>query len=317
MSDSENQALAVELASAERLGERGIETWALVPFYAYPEDAEQSATALRGTVEAVQPMVDHVVVVNDGTTLTEGDVPGFVDFYGLDSHLGKAAAIREGAYQIVRRSKSDRDLIVQVDADFDQEPRDTIRFLARYAELARRAHQPRLLIGDRYHNMPGNLIRYRRDWLAINRTLAGEAGYRSVADLQSGFRAYTVDLGAEFARCGNAYRYGIEAEQAVIAMANHADVESIYLTASRVRDASTDALKWLENFAAMLDHSEAFGDRSGEYGQLRRLWKAFDKIMAAIQERRDLRVKVPILGVEREFYFYMPDDNRYTVVTLD
>jgi len=304
---------------SERLIKKGIETWALLPFYSFPTDCPQSVEKLKKTAETVAAFVNHVVVVNDGVKgLTKDQLPRGADLYRLDTHLGKAAAIREGVFQISQRVRSERDLIIQADADFDQDPRDTVIFLNRYEELSRREHQPTLLIGDRYHNSPDNLIRYRRDLLAINRGIISEAGYRiGTGDLQSGFRAYSVDLAKMFGNTGKSYRYGIEVEQAIIAMAKKVNVESVFLSTSRIRTASTDALKWIENFAGILDHTKDFGGEKGQGGNLIKVWTALEIALNAMQERKDVKVTIPVAGQSREFYFFMPDEKNYTVVSLN
>ncbi len=305
---------SIDTLASERLHQDGLETWAILPYYSPTDTNEQSIVQLSATAEIATSIFDHTIVVADGKPMSKEELPVGVDHINLDTHLGKAAAIREGIYQVTSQSTDARDLVVQIATDFDQNPWDALRFLHRYTELRKRGHEPTLLIGDRYHHMPENLIRYRLGLLAMNTALSRENGYRKTSDFQSGFRAYTADLAETYADLGDSYMFGIEAEQTVLSMAQGARIEPVFLTRSRLRTASTAAIKWIENMNGMVDHSDKFSTKSGKYGKLTQVWEALDTVSDAMLERKDAKVIIPVAGVDREFFFYMSDDENYTLV---
>ncbi len=298
----------------DQLQQDGVETWAILPYYSPQDTNEQTLDQLVATAEISASLFDHTIVIADGKPIDKSELPAGVECVSLASHLGKAATIREGIRQVTANSDDDRDLLVQIDTDFDQDPMDATRFLHRYAELRDRDHQPTLLIGNRYHNMPENLIRYRIGLLAMNTAISRENGYRKMTDFQSGFRAYTLDLAKTFTNLGESYMFGIEAEQTVLSMAQGARIEPVPLSKSRLRTASTTAVKWIENLNGMLDHAKRFSGKSGEYGHMQDIWEALDKVSGAMQERKDAKVTIPVAGIDREFFFYMSDSENYTLV---
>jgi hypothetical protein len=294
----------------ERLEKAKIETYALMSFYSFPADAPQSIEKLLATIETVKPLVNHIVVVNDGGAILKNQIPDYVKFIDINAHIGKAAAFREGYRYIVGKSNNPKDVIIQTDTDFDQNPEDTSLFIQKYSELIERGNKKILLIGDRYHNMPENRVRYRQDILAINRDLTRQFNYTGIADIQSGFRAYNVGLAQEFVNSGNSYRYGLEAEQTTIALINKSDIQNVYLSSSRLRTASTDPDKWIENTYAILSHSRKLNENPNY--KLTAYLMSIEKANEAMIKRQDARVNI----CGKEYYFFLSAPQKYSVVSI-
>lgn len=295
----------------QRLRENKAEIWALMSYYSFPIDAPQSVDKLLNTINTVRPFVDHIVVVNDGGSLTQEKIPKDIKFIQINTHIGKAAAFREGYRYIVGKSNNPKDLIIQTDTDFDQNPSDVSLFIQKYSELISRKYKKILILGDRYHNIPENRIRFRQDILAINRALTRKFNYFDIADIQTGFRAYSLNLAQDFLNCGDSYRYGLEAEQTIIALKNSAKIFNVYLSASRLRFASTDPDKWIENTNAILDHSFEF--INSKNSDLFNYFSAIEKVNEAMSKRQDVCVNID----GTKYYFYQNEPQKYTVVSLN
>ena len=147
-----------------------------------------------------------VIVVDDGSTDgTAAMVEGLpVVLLRNETNLGKAASLRRGAVEALRRGAA---VIVTLDGDGQHEPEDVPLLLE-----AHRTAPGHLIVGARLHQrdrIPGP--RYWANRVA-NFWIGLAAGY-PIADSQSGFRLYPACIFNEArVRCDRAHSFVFESE---------------------------------------------------------------------------------------------------------
>ena len=137
-------------------------------------------------VIGVRPFVDHVVVVDDGSSdeTAERARGAGAEVISLRRNLGKGHAVRAGLASIFEREFTH---VLMLDADMQHLPSEAPRLL----EVAARSGAA-VVIGER---------QFRRSEMPASRYHANRIGSRAlsafvgvpVADTQCGFRVYVVD----------------------------------------------------------------------------------------------------------------------------
>ena len=168
--------------------------------------AYNEAATIRDVAQRARQQAELVIVVDDGSTDGTADALADLDVVLLrnDRNLGKAASLRRGADEAMRRGAV---AIVTLDGDGQHCPEDIAALLRAW-----RATPERIVIGSRLHlrshipparywaNRVGNF------WIGL------AAGY-AIADSQSGFRVYPARLLREArVRCDRARSFVFESE---------------------------------------------------------------------------------------------------------
>jgi glycosyltransferase involved in cell wall biosynthesis len=176
-------------------------TGAAVVIPAYNEASTIRDVALRAAAQ-----VPLVIVVDDGssdgTAAALGGVP--VAVLRNSANLGKAASLRRGAEEAIRRGA---ELIITLDGDGQHAPEDIPALLEAYRAapghviVGARLHQRHLIPASRYW-----ANRFANFWIAL-------ASGHPIADSQSGFRIYPARIFSE-ARVGydRAHSFVFESE---------------------------------------------------------------------------------------------------------
>lgn len=234
--------------------------WALVPFWHSPDGEYFSAKieALIKTVVALKKTADGVVVVSDGVSIEVKEADKVI---AVPNHVGKAEAIRQGIrFLLADPSVS---IIVQCDADLDQNPADAQIMIDRYGACPKQeiaGGLPVLIIGDRYSDK--KIIFYRRIILWLSKTLFGFWGM-PLRDVVSGFRLYNRQFAIKFVELSKSSSYGLETEMVVCAYLMGAFTDSVMLTYSRPRDPFTVKEKVRQNVDAILLHGKEIKAKDG------------------------------------------------------
>lgn len=168
---------------------------------AYNEAATIRDVALRARRQA-----ELVIVVNDGSTDATTSALAGVDVVLLrnEGNLGKAASLRRGADEAMRRGAS---AIVTLDGDGQHFPEDIAVLLRAWREAPER-----IVIGSRLHHR--ERIPTARYWAnrVANFWIGLAAGY-AIADSQSGFRIYPARVLREArVRCDRSRSFVFESE---------------------------------------------------------------------------------------------------------
>jgi glycosyltransferase involved in cell wall biosynthesis len=149
--------------------------------------AYNEAASIRDLVERALQIIPNVVVVDDGssdaTATRIADLP--IVLLRNQRNLGKAASLWKGFEHAIARGAR---YVVTLDGDGQHRPEDIGRLLA-----AAGRHPGTIVIGARLHdkqNFP--LHRYYANQIA-RFWISWAAGY-PIADTQSGFRVYPVEL---------------------------------------------------------------------------------------------------------------------------
>ncbi|NJD05790.1 MAG: glycosyltransferase family 2 protein [Methylococcaceae bacterium] len=156
------------------------ESWLVVPAY-------NEAATIRTVVERARPYVDHLVVVNDGSTDSTGDILAELPVTVLthDSNRGKAASLWHGLTHAVSQGA---ERVLTLDGDDQHEPADIPALL----EAAER-HPDRRIVGSRFHD-PSVIPKGRRRSNRVANFWIGWAAGQPIEDSQSGFRVYPAEL---------------------------------------------------------------------------------------------------------------------------
>ena len=235
--------------------------WLLIPFYSNPESPDYSSTVDKFkdfSINAKNLTGLKLAIVDDGSKLNPEDFVGFSDrLVQLPQNNGKALAVRYGLKALLEDSTIDPGFIIQYDGDGDQSYIDIPHFITKLQEVTEGdSKNPALLIGDRYSErlvtIPNpDSITYRQSLLIFLGSLAGQLGF-DIKDWVSGARGYTKEYAKKFVERSHSNKYGIEAEQLVIAYLEGASVARVPLAFSRPRDPYTEKSKWLQNFDSFL-----------------------------------------------------------------
>lgn len=168
--------------------------------------AYNEAASIRDVAQRARQLVELVIVVDDGSTdATVAALAGLdVVLLRNESNLGKAASLRRGADEAMRRGAS---AIVTLDGDGQHCPEDIPALMRAWREapgcivIGSRLHQRELIPSARYRaNRVANF------WIGL------AAGY-AIADSQSGFRVYPARVLREArVRCDRARSFVFESE---------------------------------------------------------------------------------------------------------
>lgn len=175
--------------------------WAVIP-------ALNEAATLRDLVVAVRPLVDGVVVVDDGSTDGTGKTVDGLDVV-LVSHpqrMGKGVALRDGFDEAMRRGA---EAVITLDADGQHAPADIPRLAAAW-----RANPARIVIGARLIGRESQPAARRRANNVADWFVSWAAGQR-VVDSQSGQRIYPK-AAMELARHCRSNGFDFEADILVV-----------------------------------------------------------------------------------------------------
>jgi glycosyltransferase involved in cell wall biosynthesis len=161
-----------------------------------------------------------VVVVNDGSSDTTSAVARAhgVDVLDLPFNLGVGAAMRAGFRHALQQGY---DVVVQVDADGQHDPRDVPRLVEQLGEAD-------VVVGARFAGTGEYAVRGPRRWamLVLARVLSG-LGRTRLTDTTSGFRASGPRAVRLFAVHYPAEYLGDTVESLVIAMRSGLVVEQV------------------------------------------------------------------------------------------
>ena len=171
--------------------------WAVIPVFNNKDTVKAVAVACRQEL-------DHVVVVDDGSTDTDvAALFGGTDIVVLrhDNNRGKGCAILTALAYIQTQGG---EFMITLDADGQHHPRDIGKFLPVLAE-----HPAAIVIGARRMdapNVPASSrfgMRFSDFWLRLETGVA-------MKDTQSGFRAYPVSYISQLDLVGNSYDFEVE-----------------------------------------------------------------------------------------------------------
>ncbi|MBW2967368.1 glycosyltransferase family 2 protein [Candidatus Woesearchaeota archaeon] len=226
----------------------GCKIGVVIPFYYLTDSLETDIGTLQHTIDSVKPFTEAIVVVDDGTELsTLNDV----QLIKHPSNSGKGCAIRTGLEFLL--SDEEVQFIVEVDADNDQDPKETYRFLDAFT--SRDPSERYLVIGDRYAapemQKPSN---YRAVINQIQTLLFAELGYE-LRDSVSGFRGYSrafAELVLKDSLCNG---FGIASEEIILAYLTKSVVDSIPLGFAKPRKNFTKAYKIGEVLEGITAHA--------------------------------------------------------------
>lgn len=168
--------------------------------------AYNEAATIRDVAQRARRQADLVIVVDDGSS--DGTAAALADLDVVllrnDGNLGKAASLRRGADEALRRGAQ---AIVTLDGDGQHFPEDIALLLRAW-----RAAPEHIAIGSRLHRR-GHIPRARY-WAnrVANFWIGLAAGY-AIADSQSGFRVYPARLLREArVRCDRSRSFVFESE---------------------------------------------------------------------------------------------------------
>lgn len=184
---------------------------ALLPAY-------QEERAIADVVRRVRKELDHVLVIDDGSTdNTSGQARAAgADLIRHDSNRGKGAAIKTGLAQLLKREFSH---ILLLDADGQHRPEEIPVFLQAAGETG-----AQLLLGNRMGDS-GNMPFVRR---LVNRYMSWRISRlcrQRIPDSQCGFRMLHRDLARELFCQSDAYDF--ESEMLFIAAAKGIRIASV------------------------------------------------------------------------------------------
>jgi glycosyltransferase involved in cell wall biosynthesis len=168
--------------------------------------AYNEAATIRDVAQRALGQAGLVIVVDDGSTDATASALAGLEVVVLrnQANLGKAASLRRGAEEAMRRGAS---AIVTLDGDGQHCPEDIPLLLRAWREAPER-----IVIGSRLHRREH--IPPARYWAnrVANFWIGLAAGY-AIADSQSGFRVYPARvLRAARVRCDRARSFVFESE---------------------------------------------------------------------------------------------------------
>jgi glycosyltransferase involved in cell wall biosynthesis len=201
------------------------QTAAVIPAY---QDEKHIGDIVRRTRERV----DHVLVVDDGSTdqTAQRAREAGAEVITHDQNRGKGEAIKTGlGYWLAATSPPGGGLAQEItwvsllDSDGQHLPEEIDRFLS----AAALATQPTFLIGNRMNNLTGMPFMRR----VVNRYMSGQISRvcgQEIPDTQCGFRMVERQLVPELLSGGNRFEY--ETEVLIIASRKGYRIESVPIT---------------------------------------------------------------------------------------
>jgi glycosyltransferase involved in cell wall biosynthesis len=176
------------------------------PLAAVVIPAYNEAATIRDVAQRARQQVALVIVVDDGSS--DGTAAALADLDVVllrnDGNLGKAASLRRGADEALRRGAR---AIVTLDGDGQHFPEDIALLLRAWREAPEH-----IVIGSRLHRR--SHIPRARYWAnrVANFWIGLASGY-AIADSQSGFRVYPARLLREArVRCDRSRSFVFESE---------------------------------------------------------------------------------------------------------
>lgn len=182
-----------------RLGRKNMKTIAIIP--AYNEEIGIGSITLN-----VQRYVDHVLVVDDGSSDSTADIAELAGAEVIRHHQnqGKGAALRTGFSRV-----DGYDAVVTIDADGQHNPHEIPKLLEPIIK-----GEADLVNGSRYvEGGEKNTPKYRRVGQSVLDIATNMNGKINVTDSQSGFRAFSANTIPAFRF--NLSGFGIESEMLV------------------------------------------------------------------------------------------------------
>ena len=182
-----------------RLGRKNMKTIAIIP--AYNEEIGIGSITLN-----VQRYVDHVLVVDDGSSDSTADIAELAGAEVIRHHQnqGKGAALRTGFSRV-----DGYDAVVTIDADGQHNPHEIPKLLEPIIK-----GEADLVNGSRYvEGGEKNTPKYRRVGQSVLDIATNMNGKINVTDSQSGFRAFSANTIHAFRF--NLSGFGIESEMLV------------------------------------------------------------------------------------------------------
>ena len=225
-----------------------------------------------------------------------------IDLIILPFQIGKAETIRQGLRHILTKNI---DIVVQIDGRNKQLCNQTIS----HCELVKDGFD--LVLSNRYHYQDVSNQEHRYSFLKlVNHIVVAIAGY-SFQDLVCGTRAYTKELAQYFTK-SRSFGYGIEIEQALIAMSKNKKIIDIGVQ-SNIQHKGTNVEKIEDNFSTLLSYAIDLDYRDDIIFLL-------NLIMVNIKKRIDFEIDARCIGIENKilFKYVMPNQtNAYTSGTYN
>ena len=221
----------------------------VIPFYYLSDDFENDVKTLQETINSIFPFVKKIIVVNDGTKLSNIYNAQLIKH---EHNIGKGTAIRTGLAAIL----SDKNIkfVIEVDADNDQDPKEVVKFLEVFK--SKNFKDNYLVIGDRYTapemKNPGH---YRESINKIQTLLFNQFGF-SIRDSVSGFRGYSRAFANEILHNSKSNGFGIATEELILAYLTNTTLEKISLDYAKPRKIFTKAYKLSEVIEGITIHKE-------------------------------------------------------------
>lgn len=308
--------MAERIPSAEHIPIKE-NSWLFIPFYSNPASTnyEVAVDKFEGFLVNAKKVIGlKLMVVDDGCGLKPERFQKVADsLVTIPENKGKAYAVREGLRNLLDNPNLNTGFIVQYDGDGDQSFVDVPVVHSRLKEVSDgNPNIPALVIGDRYSEKlvtPPNpdSVPYRQTILMFFGAIARELGFDDVRDWVSGARGYTKGYARKFLENSKSSRYGLEAEQLVVASLVGARVTTAPLTESRPRDPHTLISKWLQNFEVYINHEKALREQGKD-----RLVDLIKSLVAHLRAEEDVfDLDLALIGEDTRMHFTRLGD-RYT-----
>jgi len=235
----------------------------IIPFYENPDcSPKEHVKRVSRTLFSVAQLGLHhrVVLVDDGNSLRGGEIniPNVVVTLKLDSHRGKAGAVREGIAWVLKNNQN-AEYIIQSDCDGDPNPRQVRAMLQALIDQDITGDQPAMVLGERDEALRKHkrFDEHREALFSLQNHFCGLLGYPQIVDPTTGLRLYTRKLAETFIALGKAQGFGCDVEQLIIARLLNAQVIPYKLYDARRRADHTDIAKFQSSQEALMLHSVA------------------------------------------------------------
>ena len=197
---------------------------AIIPFY-NPENV------FRKVIDDTLPLVDYLVLVNDGSTNDVSDLlvhDQKIHFFNLESNSGKGAALRRGFAEAIALGSR---YIITLDSDYQHEPKYIPAFLASLTTC-------RFVIGKRNISFPQMPFMRVLSNTITSKVLSFKTKQK-IFDSQSGFRGFEASVIAVILPETN----GFEAESEMILRAAKNNIPISFIDISTKYDNQKSSIK--------------------------------------------------------------------------